>query len=123
MSAEDKKRLRHNTRLAQQLGADAETSYGEDVAFQIAEFARLSGVSKVVVGRYNIQRRRLLGKPTLTEKLIGYAPNLDIYIIPDQQPKADYHLQKAKKASSPVQPQDVIISLLYLAGATAIGFF
>ena len=50
MSEEDVKRLRSNMRLAEQLGAKIETVYGEDVPFQIAEFARLSGVSKIVIG-------------------------------------------------------------------------
>ena len=44
MSEENKKRLRSNIRLAQQLGAKIETVHGEDIPFQIAEFARLSGV-------------------------------------------------------------------------------
>ena len=44
MSDDDKKRLQDNKRLAQQLGAVIETSYGDDVPYQIAEFARLSGI-------------------------------------------------------------------------------
>ena len=40
MSEEDKKRLRDNIHLAEQLGATIETVYGDDVAFQITEFAR-----------------------------------------------------------------------------------
>ncbi len=47
MNEDDKKRLRENIRLAGQLGAHIETVYGEDVPYQIAEFARLSGVSKL----------------------------------------------------------------------------
>ncbi len=47
MGEENQKRLHSNMRLAEQLGAKIETVYGEDVPFQIAEFARLSGVSKL----------------------------------------------------------------------------
>lgn len=47
MSEEDVKRLRNNMHLAEQLGSKIETVYGEDVSYQIAEFARLSGVSKL----------------------------------------------------------------------------
>lgn len=83
MSEENIKRLRSNIRLAEQLGAKIETVYGEDIPFQIAEFARLSGVSKIVIGRSSATKRYLLSKPTLTEKLIDYAPNLDVHIIPD----------------------------------------
>ena len=62
MSDEDKKRLRANIRLAQQLGAAVETVYGDDVSLQIAEFARLSAVSKIVIGRSTVARRHLFGK-------------------------------------------------------------
>lgn len=83
MNARDKQRLQGNMRLAQQLGASIETVYGDDVAYQIAEFSRLSGVTKIVLGRSGIPRRLLLRKPSLTERLIELTPELDIHIIPD----------------------------------------
>lgn len=43
--------LRKNTRLAEDLGAAIVTAQGEDIPVQIAEYARMSGVSKIVVGR------------------------------------------------------------------------
>lgn len=98
MNEENVKRLRSNMRLAEQLGAKIETIYGEDVPFQIAEFARLSGVSKVVIGRSSGVKRHLFSKPTLTEKLIANAPNLDVHIIPDTvSDAAVYRLRKVKK--------------------------
>ena len=90
MREEDKRRLRENMRLAQQLGAHIETSYGEDVPYQIAEFARLSGVSKIVIGRSTATRKSILSKPTLTERLIANAPNLDIHVIPDASVQGGY---------------------------------
>ena len=83
MKEEDKKRLRENMRLAEQLGAVIETSYGEDVPFQIAEFARLSGISKIVIGRSTVAKKGIFSKPTLTERLISNAPNMDIHVIPE----------------------------------------
>ena len=87
MSEEDVKRLRNNMHLAEQLGAKIETVYGEDVSYQIAEFARLSGVSKIVIGRSSATRKSIFSKPTLTEKLIANAPNLDVHIIPNTDGK------------------------------------
>ncbi len=83
MGEEDRQRLRRNTRLAEKLGATIATVSGEDVAFQIAEFARLSRVTKIVIGRSNAPRGRLFPQKPLTEKLIELAPDLDVYIIPD----------------------------------------
>ena len=50
---------------------------------QIAEYAKLSNVSKVVLGRTN--HKILFGqtKGTLADHVAQYAPKLDIYIIPD----------------------------------------
>lgn len=83
MTAEDAERLLANIRFSETSGASVVTVCGNDIAFQIAEYARLSGVTKVVIGRTVIGKRRLIGKPTLTEKLISLAPNVDIHIIPD----------------------------------------
>ncbi|MDD3114608.1 MAG: sensor histidine kinase KdpD [Anaerovibrio sp.] len=97
MSEENKKRLRSNIRLAQQLGAKIETVHGEDIPFQIAEFARLSGVSKIVIGRSAATKRHLFSQPTLTEKLIANVPNLDVHIIPDMVAgTAAYHPKRAR---------------------------
>lgn len=83
MAAQDRDGLRANIHLAQQLGASIETVYGDDIPDQIAEFARVSGVTKIVLGRSGIAGRMLFRRPLLTEKLIALLPELDIHIIPD----------------------------------------
>lgn len=119
MDEADKKRLLKNMRLARQLGATIETVAGEDVAYQIAEFARLSGVSKVVMGRSAAARRGIFGKPSLTERLIADAPNLDIHIIPDAAAGSGYR-QKQKRSRAALSIQDVGKSSLILLAATAL---
>ena len=84
MTKENRERLRDNIHLASQLGADIETAFGDDVAFQIAEFARNNKVSKIVLGRSNTRTRFGLIRRPFSEQLTAYAPNLDIYIIPDK---------------------------------------
>ncbi|MBC8560098.1 DUF4118 domain-containing protein [Fumia xinanensis] len=121
ITEENKERLRQNIHLAQQLGAAIETVYGEDIAFQVSEFARLSGVSKIVLGRSSARRGLLFARPSLTERITQLSPNLDIYIIPDRNTP----LYKARRRS-PQRPErvpsDVFKSLLALAASTAIGF-
>ena len=53
LSGENMRRLRSNLHLAEQLGAQISTVYGTDPAVQIAEYARVSGVTKIVMGRIN----------------------------------------------------------------------
>ena len=123
MSEEDKKRLRSNMRLAQQLGAEIETVYGDDVPYQIAEFARLSGVSKIVIGRSTAIRPHVFSKPTLTEKLIANAPNLDIHIIPDSTAGTSYRANRSKERSTfELSLWDTLISIGIVVAATLIGF-
>ena len=59
LSGANIKRLRSNLRLAEQLGAQISTVYGIDPAVQIAEYARVSGVTKIVMGRVNHRQSRL----------------------------------------------------------------
>ncbi len=121
LSKENKLRLQANVKLARQLGARIETVYGDDVPFQIAEFARLTGASKVVVGRSNTRRRLLmLGRQSFIDRLTVLAPNLDIYVIPEikRQPyrESRYH------AKPVFTLQDTVKSCLVLLGATLLGW-
>ena len=81
MGKEDRRRLQQHIRMAEQAGADISTIYGDDIPQQIAEFARISGITKIVLGRSSVHRRHFWSGPSLTEKLTLTAPNLDIYII------------------------------------------
>ena len=79
LSGQSAKRLRENMRLAEQLGAQIATVYGDNPAVQIAEYARVSGVTKIVMGRVN-HRQGLLGQKSLADQLIERAGNLeDVY--------------------------------------------
>ena len=123
MSEENKERLRQNTALAQELGATIETVFGDDVSHQIAEYARLSGVTKIVVGRSAATRKHPWGKPTLTEKLTAIAPNLDIHIIPDASVDGSYKPKKAKrKVDLKTTCRDWALTLGILILATVLSF-
>lgn len=122
-AAEDEKRLRANMRLAEQLGAKIEVVYGDDVPFQIAEFARLSGVSKIVIGRSAAAKKSFFSRPSLTEQLIEHAPNLDVHIIPDTvSPAAAYRAKKGSRKNSIVfSASDILKSTGILIAASCIG--
>ena len=56
-----------NIRMAEQAGADISTIYGDDIPQQIAEFARISGITKIVLGSSSVHRRHFWSGPSLTE--------------------------------------------------------
>ena len=122
MSEDDRNRLQNNIRLAKHLGADITTIYANDISYQIAEFARVSGVTKIVIGRSNVRRRHFFSRPTLTEKLIEIAPNLDIHVIPDNNSETGYSF-KNKDFQKYLFPsfKDFLITVLMLLTSTGIG--
>ena len=120
MEEDNKKRLEANTRLARKLGATIETVQGDDVPYQIAEFARLSGVTKIVLGRSAAGRHRILGKPTLTDRLIAIAPNVDIHIIPDGAANRSYRPRKARKKLPKFSIADAAKSVIILLAVSLI---
>lgn len=120
-SAENRQRLRDNRELASQLGAQIEMVYGEDVPYQIAEFARIFGITKIVLGRSAVTRKHLFGKPTLTEQLISYAPEMDIHIIPDKSADTGYRPRRVRHSRREEIVENTARSVGILAGATVLG--
>ena len=118
---DDKKRLRSNMNLAEKLGAKIETAIGDDVPYQIAEYARLSGVSCIVIGQTNTVGGLFLRKRSLTDRLINYAPDLDYFIIPDHGTRV-YVARKAPERNRKRAIVDTGISLAALGLCTLIGF-
>ncbi|MCR1950563.1 sensor histidine kinase KdpD [Clostridium sp. DSM 100503] len=112
------KKLRENLKLAEDLGANVETVYGDDVPYQVAEFAKLSGVSKIILGR--TKRRKLFFKSKLgyVDRIVELAPEIDLYVIPDSEDivaKRKYQVKNIKLSSS-----DVVKTLVILALAVGI---
>ena len=120
MEEENRRRLDANTRFAKKLGATIETVQGDDVPYQIAEFARLSGVTKIVLGRSAVGKTRIFRKPTLTDRLIAIAPNVDIHIIPDGASGRLYRPRRARKGLPRFSAADTLKSLAILLAITLI---
>lgn len=124
MNEENKKRLAENIRLAEQLGAKIVTVYGDDIAYQVSEYAKLCGVSKIILGRP--VRRFILGFSTQTyvDKLMYYAPNLEVYVIPNKNSKtfAEEQKQKYKIKLMQFSFADTLSLIACLLLATAVGF-
>lgn len=121
LSGENMKRLRSNLHLAEQLGAQIATVYGADPAVQIAEYARVSGVTKIVMGRINHKQNPITGKKSLADRLIELT-DLDVYIIPDRQPLYKKPIGKPRIPKAHFSWRDMAIMLASLLLSTAVGF-
>ena len=118
----DKRRLQSNMRFARLSGASVATVVGNDVPVQIAEYAHISGTTKIVVGRSGAKKQHFWSKAPLTERLILNAPDVDIYIIPDSA--AD--LKEKSTKLFPANPirltwRDSLLTFFLLIASTGAG--
>lgn len=112
--------LTENLRLAKRLGAHVATLYGDDAATQIAEYARISGATKIVLGRSPI-KQGILPRKNIIDRLSELAPDMDIYIIPDRY-SAGLRPPHRGLADERFRAADVLKTVLLLALCTLAGF-
>ena len=122
LAERNRSRLRGNLKLAEQLGAEIATVYGDDVAYQIAEYAKVSGVSKIVLGRSSSRPDFFPKRSNFVERLIALAPNMDIYIIPVTSGRKRFCPGRAKLELR-LNLADVLKTIGVLTLCTLIGFF
>lgn len=116
LSKEDREQLQFNTNLARRLGANVETAYGLDVAYQINEFCKNAKVTKVFLG-YSQKRYSNFFSPNLDKQLLKMLQDIDLNIVyhkkTNHQNKKRYHFV--------FKGRDFFISVLSLLAATIIG--
>ncbi|MCA1025876.1 sensor histidine kinase KdpD [Cytobacillus kochii] len=119
---EDRERLIQNIRLAEQLGAKVETVYGEDIPHQIAEYAKVAGVSKIVIGRSQSKKRLFKAGPSFTERVTVLAPDIDVYIIPDHEQFMKRFTAQRKKEKLTFSWRECALTIFMLIVATIVGY-
>ncbi|MCR8969919.1 sensor histidine kinase KdpD [Facklamia sp. 7083-14-GEN3] len=125
LKANELKQLRNNLRLAEQLGAQISTVYGDDPAFQIAEYVKVSGITKIVLGRTTKTRNIFSRHKTLTDKLNKLVSNIDIYIIPDDHPSRRQSFNFFNNAKQELSWSDFlkVLGMNILATLISFGFY
>ena len=117
----DKENLEEHIRYAEMLGAEIVMTHGENIPVQIAEYARLSNVTKIVIGQSNARRNHFFSKSTLTEKLIEIVPDIDIHIIPDTVKTRSYQKQPFTWYVEKPSAKDYFLTVFIFAVCTFIG--
>lgn len=83
-------KLRQHLELAEQLGAKVSIVDADNVSKQIVDYAKVSHVSKLVVGKSS--DKTIWPKENIVEVLSQSVPDLDIFVIPNARgKKAPYH--------------------------------
>lgn len=93
------KLLRDNMNLAEQLGAEVVTMYGENLAEVVAVHANLTGVTGIIIGKTrNKKRLKDFFKEDFEDQLIGLLKNAELHIIPDSDNAGRTYKKPAKQS-------------------------
>lgn len=75
--------IKQNMDLAEQLGAEIVTLNGDDIASVIAQYAKMSGITNIVIGKSrNKKTLKNFFALDLEDQLITLIPGIEIHIIP-----------------------------------------
>ena len=117
----DKEKLEEHIQYAEKLGAEIVMTHGENIPVQIAEYARLSNVTKIVIGQSNARRNHFFSKATLTERLIEIVPDIDIHIIPDALKTRTHQKRSFARYVEKPSAKDYSLTVIIFAVCTLIG--
>ena len=109
--------------LAQRQGAILTTIYGDDPATAIAQYARVSGITKIVLGKSPERHRFLAPKETLMSRLNELAPDVEIIIVPNRlQDDSRRFSLKGRLKQERITAGDLFRTVLILTVCTGLGF-
>lgn len=122
-SEQQQKSLRMNMDLAEKLGAELVTINGENIAESVAEYAKSSNITNIVIGKSRNKKSimNIFGMD-LEDLLISLLPSVEIHIIPNSNIHRPYRNRKQFHFPSPVKLlwKDVFKSLILLMIATLV---
>ncbi|MBP3372705.1 MAG: hypothetical protein J6L88_09295 [Clostridia bacterium] len=111
-------RLEENINYARSLGASVINVYGADVPLQVAEYAKIARVTKIMIGR-TYSSAHAVG---MTHRLLEYAPDVEVYIVPDEYSSPGVTRSEKLFSKPEVHIADLIFCFAVLAICTLIGF-
>ncbi len=120
---QQQKTLRMNMDLAEKLGAEIVTINGDNIATAVAEYAMLSGITNIVIGKSrNKKSFKNVFEMDFEDQLISLLPSLEIHIIPDSNTPRTYRKTRRFHLSSQVQFfwRDALKSIVLLMLATIV---
>lgn len=77
----DRERLARHMQLAERLGAELATLHGDNVAHEIVTYAKRRGVTQIVAGKTEYDRRLRWGRRSLVEELVRHSGDVDVFVI------------------------------------------
>ncbi len=120
LGEEAQKKLERNLRMAEELGAKTEILRADRAAEAVMEYARRSGITKVIVGKPNTSRWHDVWRGSLANDLIRLSgKDIDVYVITGDEIPPPISYKEA--ATSTRSWQGYVMAFAATAIATLIG--
>jgi two-component system sensor histidine kinase KdpD len=119
LSQEERDRIAHNLRLAEELGARSIILPGKSVVDTVINYARQHNFTKLIAGKPLRSRWREPFSSPMVDQFIRHSGNIDVYVISSEP-------EKLAQKSAPAWPHRQTLaryftSLLFVLAATGIG--
>ena len=122
LTKEQQKAIRTNMDLAEKLGAEVVTLSGHSIPKAIVEYAKLSGITNIVIGKSKNKRTlKSHFQEDLEDDLVAKLPSIEVHIISSGTPSPSVQRDKsAKKRSSHLSALDTFKTLAIILAATLL---
>ena len=120
---DDAQAVHDHLMLAERCGAKLTTLFGNNPATVIAQYARVSGITKIVLGKSPRRRSPFASGETLMSRLNELAPDVEIIIVPNRLTADSRRLSFANiLRGEHLSFLNLLKTLLILAACTGAGF-
>ncbi len=126
LSKEDRERLNSHFSLAEQLGGEVVTAYGDNTIEQIIQYAKFRNVTKIIIGKNHKKPNNLFHfyAKDIVDKLMESNSYIDVYVIPnassDKQKK--YNIKNNRQKFN-VSRKEILVSTLIMIITIIISLF
>ncbi len=119
-SPEMRERIAKHLRLAEQLGGEAHTLVGADVAATILAWARRQNVTKIIVGKTGENWWRHIWQRSVVQRLLRDCGDIDVYVIHgEREPEP---VRKSVAGRSTVSCDSYLRTALVVSACTLVGW-
>ncbi|MDD3223963.1 MAG: sensor histidine kinase KdpD [Clostridium sp.] len=122
----DKDRLSSYLNLAEQLGGEVATVYGDDLAEEIIEYAEFRNITKIIIGKNSRVTSKIVHfyARDVVDKLMNSNSYIDVYVVPSAQDEnRKFNLKSKIHGKFSISLQDIIKAIIIMCISTFISKF
>nr|WP_279233285.1 sensor histidine kinase KdpD [Hathewaya massiliensis] len=117
LSKEEKEKLTANFNLAEELGGEIVTLYGDNIAEQIIEYAKFRNVTKIIISKNHRKLNNFFNfyAKDIVDNIMDSNSYIDVYVIPNStHNKKISRLKLRERINYKISFKEVLISILIM---------